>query len=157
MNKFVLAFSLFTALAVPAFAQARNVTITTELQNYGGDGAYLALYLTDAAGAYQGTLWVSGKKSKYYKHLGGWARGSKLDPAEYDGLTGASVTSGRTLKITLNLDDSLIDNGYELRIDTAVENMRDIRADVVAPLTTKGSGTPVSGRGYVRALTYELQ
>ena len=157
MKTFVLTCSLFAALALPVFAQARDVTFTTELQNYGGDGAYLALYLTDAAGEYQGTLWVSGKKSKYYKHLGGWARGSGLDPAEYDGLTGVSVTSGRTLKVTLNLDDSLIDNGYEVRVDSAVEDMRDIRADVIAPLTTEGSGKPVSGRGYVRALTYELQ
>jgi len=157
MKKFVLAFSLFAALALPAFVRAREVIFTTELQNYGGDGAYLALYLTDAAGEYRGTLWVSGEKPKYYKHLSGWARGSRLDPAEYDGLSGASVTSGRTLKITLNLGDSLIDNGYEVRVDSAVEDMRDIRADVVAPLTTEGSGKPVSGRGYVRFLTYELQ
>jgi len=52
-------------------------------------------------------------------------------------LTGASITSGRTLKITLNLDDSLIDSGYEVRVDSAVEDMRDIRADV---------GTPDHGR-----------
>jgi len=118
---------------MPAFAQAREVTFTTELQNYRGDGAYVVLYLTDASGTYQGTLWVAGEKSKYYKHLSGWARGNRLDPAEYDGLTGASITSGRTLKITLNLDDSLIDSGYEVRVDSAVEDMRDIRADVVAP------------------------
>lgn len=157
MKKIISAIGLCVALALPAFAQAREVTFTTELQNYGGDGAYLALYITDAAGEYRGTLWVSGEKSKYYKHLGGWARGSRLNPAEYDGLTGASVTSGRTLKITLNLDDSLIDNGYEVRVDSSVEDMRDIRADVVVPLTTEGSGKSASGRGYVRSLTYELQ
>lgn len=50
MKTFVLTCSLFAALALPVFAQARDVTFTTELQNYGGDGAYLALYLTDAAG-----------------------------------------------------------------------------------------------------------
>ena len=46
MKTFVLTCSLFAALALPVFAQARDVTFTTELQNYGGDGAYLALYLT---------------------------------------------------------------------------------------------------------------
>ncbi|MDR5900047.1 DUF2271 domain-containing protein [Halomonas vilamensis] len=157
MKKTLFALGLAIAVAMPAFAQAREVTFTTELQNYRGDGAYVVLYLTDASGTYQGTLWVAGEKSKYYKHLSGWARGSRLDPAEYDGLTGASITSGRTLKITLNLDDSLIDSGHEVRVDSAVEDMRDIRADVVAPLTTEGSGKPVSGRGYVRSLTYDLQ
>ncbi|CAM4230191.1 DUF2271 domain-containing protein [Vreelandella rituensis] len=160
MKKILLAIGLglglTTALAMPAFAQPREVTFTTELSNYGGDGAYLALYLTDASGKYQGTLWVAGKKSKYYKHLSGWARGSGLNPTEYDGLTGASITSGRTLKITLDLDDALIDNGYEIRVDTAVEDMRDHRADIAVPLTSEGSGQPITGRGYVHSFRYDF-
>lgn len=156
MEKLFMALGLAIALALPTFAQAREVTFTTELSNYGGDGAYLALYMTDAAGKYQGTLWVAGKKSKYYKHLSGWARGSGLKPAEYDGLTGASITSGRTLKITLDLDDALIDSGHEIRIDTAVEDMRDNRVDVAVPLTSEGAGTPVTGRGYVRSFRYDF-
>ncbi|WP_404367485.1 DUF2271 domain-containing protein [Marinobacter sp.] len=156
MKKLFFALGLAIAVALPALAQAREVTFTTELLNYGGDGAYLALYLTDASGRYQGTLWVAGKKSKYYKHLTGWARGSRLDPAEYDGLTGASITSGRTLKITLDLDDALIDSGHEIRIDTAVEDIRDNRADIAVPLTSEGAGKPVTGRGYVRSFRYDF-
>lgn len=45
-----------TTLAVPALAQGRTVTLSTTLKHYGGDGAYLAVYLTDAQGAYAGTL-----------------------------------------------------------------------------------------------------
>lgn len=156
MKKFFCSLGLAIAVALPALAQAREVTFTTELLNYGGDGAYLALYLTDAAGKYEKTLWVAGKKSKYYKHLGGWARGSGLKPVEYDGLVGASVTSGRTLKVTLDLDDALIDSGYEVHVDTAVEDMRDHRSDVAAPLTSEGSGKPVTGDGYVRSFRYDF-
>ncbi|PSF04696.1 DUF2271 domain-containing protein [Marinobacter fuscus] len=156
MKKILVALGLASSIALSAQTQAREVTFSTELLDYGGEGAYMALYLTDAAGAYQGTLWVAGEKTKYYKHLSGWARGSRLNPAEYDGLTGASITSGRTLKITLDLDDSLIDSGHEIRIDTAVEDMRDNRADVAVPLTTEGSGIPVSGRGYVRSFRYDF-
>lgn len=156
MKKLIIALGLAAALAVPALAQAREVTVTTELLNYDGDGAYLAIYVTDAAGKYQGTLWVAGEKPKYYKHLSGWARGSGLNPAEYDGLTGASVTAGRTLKLTLDLDDALIDRGYELRVDTAVEDMRDHRAEITVPLTSEGSGKTATGRGYVRSFRYDL-
>ncbi|WP_273203340.1 DUF2271 domain-containing protein [Marinobacter subterrani] len=156
MKKIALALGLALAFTLPALAQAREVTFTTELLNYGGDGAYLALYLTDASGNYQGTLWVAGRKSKYYRHLSGWARGSRLNPAEYDGLTGASITSGKTLKITLNLDDALIDSGHEIRIDTAVEDMRENRADVAVLLTSEGAGKPVAGRGYVRSFRYDF-
>ncbi|MCE0733746.1 DUF2271 domain-containing protein [Halomonas sp. G15] len=151
-----LAFGLAVAIALPALAQAREVTFNTELKNYGGDGAYVALYLTDADGQYQGTLWIAGEKSKYYKHLRDWARGSGQRSSEYDGLTGASVGSGRSLTITLDLADELIDAGYEVRVDTAVEDMRDNRADVVVPLTTEGAGKPVSGRGYVQSFSYTL-
>ncbi|MCR8915711.1 DUF2271 domain-containing protein [Marinobacter panjinensis] len=156
MKKILFALGLAIALAVPTVAQAREVTFTTELLDYGGDGAYLALYLTDAAGKYQGTLWVAGKKTKYYKHLSGWARGSRLNPAEYDGLTGASITSGRTLKITLDLEDALVDTGYEIRVDTSVEDMRDNRADIALPLTSEGAGKAVAGRGYVRSFRYDF-
>lgn len=155
MKKIIITLGLVIALAFPAFAQAREITFTTELLNYGGDGAYLALYLTDASGNYQGTLWVAGRKSKYYSHLSGWARGG-LNSADYDGLTGASVSSGRTLKVTLNLDDSLIDSGNEIRVDTSVEDRRDHRADVVVPLTSEGAGVPVAGRGYVRSFQYDF-
>lgn len=74
MKKILLALSLATAMAIPAYAQAREATFTTQLSDYGGDGAYLALYLTDANGKYHGTLWIAGEKSKYYKHLRNWLR-----------------------------------------------------------------------------------
>lgn len=157
MKKILLVLGLASAMALPAHAQAREVTFTTQLSDYGGDGAYMALYLTDADGKYHGTLWIAGEKSKYYKHLRDWARGSSLSPAEYDGLTGASVTSGRTLKVTLELEDALIDSGYQVRVDTAVEDMRDNRSDVVAPLTTEGSGKMIPGRGYVHSFVYDLK
>ena len=141
-------------VTLPAVAQAREVTIDTQLSRYRGDGAYLAIYLTDSRGEYQQTLWVAGKKSKYYKHLSGWARGSKRSLAEYDGLNGASITRGETLQISVNLDDALIDSGYQIRVDAAVEDMRDRPADIIVPITTQGAGKPVNGKGYVQSLTY---
>ena len=156
MKKNFITLGLAIALVAPVLAQAREVTITTDLLDYGGDGAYLALYLTDAAGKFQQTIWVAGRKPKNYKNLSGWARGSGLDPAEYDGLAGASVTSGRSLKVTVDLDDALIDSGYQIHVDSAVEDMRDHRSDVVVPLTSTGAGKQVTGVGYVRSLRYDF-
>ncbi len=156
MKKYLVVLGLAMAIVFSAAASAREVTFSTQLTDYRGDGAYLAMYLTDSNGVYQGTLWIAGEKSKYYKHLSGWARGSGMNRAEYDGLTGASITSGRTLKVTMDLDDALIDSGYQIHVDTAVEDMRDNRSDVVAPLTTEGAGKPVSGRGYVKSFTYHF-
>ncbi|MFV3307869.1 DUF2271 domain-containing protein [Pseudomonas sp. NY15181] len=144
------------ALAGPALAQARELNLSTTLADYSGNKAYLAIYLTDAQGQYQRTLWVAGRKAKYYKHLGDWARGSGLRTAEFDGLSGASVGSGDTLKVSVEVADSLIDAGYQIRIDSAVEDKRSNRAELTIPLTLDGAGKDNAGSGYVSAFRYDL-
>ncbi len=156
MNKTALSLFLAGAITLPGLVQARPVTLTTQLKNYGGEGAYLAIYVTDAKGQYQKTLWVSGKKAKYYKNLRDWARGSGLRASEFDGVSGASVGSGRALKVTVDLADALIDAGYEIRVDSAVEDGRDNPADVRTPLTAAGAGKPAAGRGYVKSFVYDM-
>ena len=156
MKKLAVSLSLAVALALPGLGQARPVTLTTQMKAYGGNAAFLAFYVTDANGVYKKTLWVAGQKAKYYKNLRDWARGSGLKPNEFDGVSGASVGSGRALKVTVELADALIDAGYEIRVDSAVEDQRDNPADVRAPLTTQGAGKPVAGRGYVKSFTYTM-
>jgi hypothetical protein len=155
-NKIAAAIALTSAIALPGLAQAREVTLNTQLQSYGGNDAYLAIYLTDANGQYQSTLWVAGKKAKYYKHLRDWARGSGLDSAAFDGITGASVGSGNNLTVKVELADTLIDAGYQIRIDTAAEKQRDYRAEVIVPLTVQGAGKPTNGTGYIQTFSYDL-
>lgn len=153
MKPTLAALGLTAALMVPALAMARPVTLSATLKNYGGNGAYLAFYVTDAAGAYKGTLWMAGAKAKYYSHLTGWARGSRGNLADIDGITGASVGPGRTLKVTLDLADALFDAGYKLHVDAAAEDMRDSPSDVIVPLTSAGVARPVTGRSYIRSFT----
>lgn len=143
-----------TTFAIPVLAQSREVTVSTTLKNYGGDGAYLAMYLTNAKGAYVSTLWVAGGKAKYYKHLSDWNRLSAGDAHRLDGVTSASVGEGRTLKVTANLADALFDAGYEIRIDAAVENMRDSPSEVRMPLATTDAGKPQAGRQYIQSSSY---
>ena len=101
--------------------------------------------MTDAKGAYAGSLWMAGGKSKYYEHLRDWHRATGGNAAEINGITGASVGAGGTLKITLDLADALFDAGYKLHIDAAVEDMRDSPSEVVVPLTSAGAGTASIG------------
>ena len=151
-----LTTALSTALVLPGAAQARPVTLTTTLNAYGGDGAYLALYVTDASGAYKGSLWMAGGKSKYYEHLRDWYRATAGNTAEINGITGASVGAGRQLSITLDLSDALFDAGYVLHIDAAVEDMRDSPSEIVVPLTSAGAGKPTPGRRYISSFSYDM-
>ena len=157
MSKVVLPMLAAAGVIVaPAFAQARPVTFEVKLKKYGGDGAYVVVYVLDKAGAYKGTLWMAGGKSKYYRHLSDWDRASGGALSGLDGVTGASVGAGRTLSVTSDLADTLIDGGFQVRVDTSVEKMRDNPSDIVAPLTTEGAGRPMRGKGYVETLTYKL-
>lgn len=140
-----------TAIAAPGLAEARQVTIETQLKNYNDDGAYLAVYITDSAGKYKGTLWMAGRKSRFWSHLTDWAKQAGRNP-NVDGITGASVGSGKTLKISVDIADALIDAGYQVRVDSSVEDARDYGSDAVAPLTTANSGKPAAGKGYVQSL-----
>ena len=152
----IAALAAASTLAVSTLAHGRPVTLVTTLANYGGNGAYLAVYLTDAKGAYAGTLWVAGGKAKYYRNLADWNRLSAGDAKRLDGVTGASVGAGRTLKVTADLADALLDAGYEIRIDAAVEDMRDSPSEIRVPLTTANAGKAHNGRQYVRSLSYLL-
>jgi hypothetical protein len=156
LKSLLATLALTTALTLPGLAMARPVTLTTTLTNYGGNGAYLALYVTDASGAYVGSLWMAGGKSRYYEHLTDWYRATGGDPAQINGITGASVGAGRELSITLDLADALFDAGYVLHVDAAVEDMRDSPSEIVVPLTSDGAGQAKRGRRYISAFTYDM-
>jgi hypothetical protein len=103
------------------------------------------------------TLWVAGGKAKYHKHLSDWISLSGTDTRRLDGVTGASVGAGRTLKVTAELAEALIDAGYEIRIDAAVEDMRDSPSEVRIPLSTANIGKPQAGKQYIQSVTFQLR
>lgn len=154
MKSLIAALALSTALIAPGLALARPVTLTVNMAQYGGPGAYLAVYVTDASGAYAGSLWMAGGKAKYYKHLTDWAQMTGGDVAQVDGITGASVGSGQQLQLSMDLSDALFDAGYTLHIDAAAEEMRDSPNEVAVPLTSAGAGQAVRGRRYIADFTY---
>ena len=156
MKTLLAALALTTALTAPGLALARPITVTTTLNAYGGNGAYLAFYVTDAQGAYQGSVWMAGGKSKYYEHLSDWYRATGGNTAEINGITGASVGAGRELQVTLDLADALFDAGYVLHVDAAVEDMRNSPSEIAVPLTSAGAGQAYSGRRYIASLTYDM-
>jgi len=71
-------------------------------------------------------------------------------------VTGASIGSGGKLDVTVDLADALIDAGYQIRIDTAVEKSREIPAEVTVPLTSAGSGQAVPGSFYIKSFQYDM-
>lgn len=99
--------------------------MTFKVNDYGGNGGYLAFYVTDAQDAYKDSLWMAGGGAKYYPHLSDCNRATVGNPSEINGITGASVGSGRSLSFTLDLADALVDAGSDLHLDATAENLRE--------------------------------
>lgn len=154
MKSPLAALALTTALTLPGLAMARTVTITTEMNSYGGNPAFLAYFLTDANGGYVRSLWMAGGRARYYEHMTAWTAAVGGDYSQIDGITGASVGSGQTLTLSLDLEDSLFDAGYVLHIDSAVEQMREAPNEIAVPLTAAANGKVVRGHRYVAAFSY---
>jgi hypothetical protein len=156
MKSILSALAITTALIMPAIAQAKTVTLNVNMARYGGNGAYLAFYLTDANGAYAGSLWMAGGRAKYYRHLSDWVRLTGGNPTEVAGITGASIGSGQGGYLSLTIADALFDAGYTLHIDAAAEDMRESPNEIAVPLTSAGAGKPVQGSRYIADFTYSF-
>jgi hypothetical protein len=64
------------------------------------------------------------------------------------------VGAGETLVVHADLADPLIDAGYVIHVDTAVEDHGAYADDAVIPLNS--DAVPVSGTGYVGTLSLGL-
>jgi len=153
MKKLTAALVLATALTMPALAYAKDVTIEAHIAAYRGPNTFLAIYVTKPDGSYDSTLWVAGQNPRYYRHLRNWVRGISAVGGNIDGISGASVGAGQTLTVHASLADTMIDAGYQIHVDSAVENGGEYANDVVLPLTQASSGAQASGTGYVQNLT----
>jgi hypothetical protein len=157
MNKLIATLLLGTAVVTPAVAFGKDIAVNVDTVKFGGHPAYLAVYVTNPDGSYNSTLWVSGTKGKYFRDLREWARGASAAGVKLDGITGASIGGGQTLTVNASIADALIDAGYAVHVDSAVEDGGQYSSDAVAPLTTAESGKPVDGVGYVHSLTVSLR
>jgi hypothetical protein len=146
--------AVLAAILAPACAEARTLNLQTALTNYGGKGAYLAIYLTDPTGKFHSTLHVAGSKAKYFSHLRDWTRGNA--GRRIDGMTGASVGSGGTLNVSVDVADALLNAGYQIRVDSSVEHGSDNVADVIVPLGPATAGKPMAAKGYVKSFKFDM-
>ena len=71
-------------------------------------------------------------------------------------LLAATLVGRECAQLAVEVADALIDAGFEIRVDSAVEDGRDTPADVRVPLTKQGAGKPARGRGYVQSFTYDM-
>jgi hypothetical protein len=127
LRRFVAVIVLGSALGLAAMppAEAARLRLRATMERYSGNQAYLAVYVTDAKEHFVATVQIFGDKVQYYPHLSHWMRAVGPQSVPLDGITGASVGSGRGLDATVEVADALIGAGLQLRVDAAAENIAD--------------------------------
>ena len=110
----------------------------------------MVISLIDPQGSYLKTLHVFGDNSKYYDALKKWYDFYNTKKEKVDALTGASITQGDRKTIVLDLDNKLLDQGYKIRFESAVEDQYYYTTDAEVPFTTESLKEKVAGTGYVR-------
>lgn len=140
---------------LPQVAAAVEATFLVQLNDYVGDEAYFSLYLIDSSGRYVRTLWVSGDEERWYEDQPRWWKYLGRAPQDLDAITGASTPPGDRTVIRINLEDDILDAGYQVRVDTSVEDQHNFPLDVETPLQAAQHGQKIPGTGYVRYLRYQ--
>lgn len=141
--------------AVPP-AEAARLRLRATMERYSGNPAYLAVYVTDAKGHFMATVQIFGDKVQYYPHLSHWMRAVGPQSVALDGITGASVGSGRGLDVSVEVADALIGAGLQLRVDAAAENIADDPAEIIIPLEPASAGHDATGRGLIARFRFDM-
>lgn len=153
-SRVLIAVLLLAASISFGFKSIDNEAVTykclIQLTNYGGEGAYVMVSVLNAEGEYVKTVSVHGDDEDWYEDLPAWYEFYPSNKVEIDGMAGASISSGGRKVATLALDASMINAGYKLRFETAVEDQDYYEKDLEIDLTDSMAGQRLKGNGYIR-------
>lgn len=147
-----ICFALLVFFALHTNAQDKYKCMV-QMTNYNGEAAYMVVSLIDPQGNYQKTLYVFGDNGKYYDSLKKWFVFYQDKKEKIDAVTGASITQGDRKTITLNLDKNLLDQGYKIRFESAVEDQNYYTTDAEVPFSSESLKGKTEGSGYVRYIS----
>ena len=152
-NQFIYTLLLVAPLFLGAFAiTSTNSTYKCMIQmtNYTGEGAYIIVSIMDEKGEYMESLRVMGDDEEWYPDLNLWYDFYAAEKPEIDGITGATLSGGKRSIFSVEIDQSKINAGYTLRIETAVEDQKYVPDEVEIPMTTEGLAGKYDGKDYIR-------
>ncbi|WP_200974534.1 DUF2271 domain-containing protein [Echinicola sp. 20G] len=149
--KKVLLGVIFVCMAILGHAASpTKYKCLVQMTNYVGEGAYITVSLIGPEGNYLKTLSVLGEDTKWYDTLEKWYGFYKKSGQKIDGITGASVSGGARTVLAFELNEEVINKGYKLRFESAVENNQYHQKDVEVKLNESDMSGQIDGQGYIR-------
>tara|TARA_B100000787_G_scaffold127388_1_gene96472 strand:+ start:120 stop:614 length:495 start_codon:yes stop_codon:yes gene_type:complete len=157
MNKknLIILITVFITLIVALSSFKKNTTESTykcmiQMKNYSGEAAYVVISLMNQKGTYEKTLYVQGDDDEWYFDIPEWWRFQGKKRANIDAITGATISGGeRTISI-ISIADDVLNKGYKIRFETAVEDQEYYASDLEFDLTTENLKSKIEGKGFIR-------
>jgi hypothetical protein len=128
----------------------KNVKCLIQMTNYDGEGAYVIVSLLDAQGEYVETLRVQGKDPEWYNEISEWWKFYGKYRPNIDGISGETIAGGKREVAVLAIPTDKIDQGYQLRFETAVEDQEYYPSEIQIPLTLENLKSKHEGKGFIR-------
>ncbi len=153
MKATLLAATLAIGLTLAVEADARPLTIDIKMADYSGRQAFLVAYVVDGNGRYVSTLYAAGSYGRFFEHLDRWYRMFMRSRRTVDGTTGASLGSGSGTTVTVDVPDKLLNAGFTLRLESAVEGEYYVPDEAAVLLDDAHNGTPAGGTTFVATMT----
>lgn len=147
-----IAAAAAASIVFAAPADARPVTIDVTMNNFRGPYAYMAAYIVDSHGQYVSTVLTAGTRAKYLADLRRWNRMFQRAGSRVDGTSGASIGPGQSMRARVDIPDAMLNAGFSLRIETAIEDYNYLPDEAVVPLEDARNGKAIGGKGYVRSV-----
>ncbi len=141
---------LFTLLAFTNATETTKVKCMIQLTNYSGEGAYVVVSLLNPEGAYEKTLYVQGTDKEWYSDITEWWKFYGKRRPDIDAISGETVAGGERTISVLDIDTDILDKGYNIRFETAVEDQEYYTDDVQFELTSESLTSKVEGKGFIR-------
>lgn len=148
---FILALTL--CFGLQANAQTSKYKCMVQMNGYSGEKAYVVVSLINPSGAYDKTLYMMGKDTKWYNGFKEWFKFFNKTK-KLNAKTGASIGGGDRTLVNLDLDDALLNKGYKLRFESSVEAQNYHVSDVEIPLTADALKGKVDGKGYIQYIRF---
>ena len=146
--KVLLLFLLI--IAGSAHAQSTKYKCMIQMTGYQCLKAYVVVSLVHEKEGYKKTLAVLGPDKQWYNTLTEWYAFHNKSKEKISAITGASIGGGDRAVKTIEIDNSLLNKGYTIRFESAVEHQKYVAVDAEVPVTDKGITMKTDGKEYIR-------
>ena len=149
----VCVLGLFLIVSSQAMAQTSKYKCMLQMNAYTGEEAYIVVSLINPKGDYEKTLYMMGDDKKWYNSFKEWFKFFNKTK-KIDGKTGASIGGGDRTVVNLDIADAVVNKGYKLRFESAVEDQKYYVTDVEIPLTNEALAGKADGKGYIKYIRF---